>query len=219
MSSTLATTAGAVAPDADALVHRADLMLCLAQAFLPPPAEWSVCDWGQPLVEDLSELGQELTLDVSSVSTAVAEAYCRWVEDARAQTGSADAWLVEYARLFLVPPVPVALNTSAYLEGALAGSSTQMIASCYGVAGFEPSGRLHDLPDHVAMQLEFLGKLYERAARGDADALGMAEEFVDEFLSAWIGPLCQACQVAAGRFPAARVYHQLALLLKLAIDR
>ncbi len=218
MSPALATTAGAVTPDADALVHRADLMLCLAQAFLPPPAEWSVCDWGQPLVEDLRELGQALALDVSSVCTAVVDAYRLWVEHATPER-TADVWLVEYARLFLVPPVPVALNTSAYLEGALAGSSTQMIASCYGVAGFEPSGHLHDLPDHVAMQLEFLGKLYERAARGDADALGMAEEFIEEFLVAWIGPLCQACQVAAGRAPSAQVYYELAVLLKHAVGR
>ncbi|MDP3345913.1 MAG: molecular chaperone TorD family protein [Hydrogenophaga sp.] len=197
----------------EALLQRADLLYCLAQAFLPPPSHWTVCDWAQPLVDDLTEMAPGLPgLDLEDVKAALAAECARWAAQARA--GGGDTWLVEYSRLFLVPPVPVTLNAGVYLEGALGGSSTQMMLACYEMAGVKPDERFHDLPDHVAMQLEFLARLYERAARGDADAQAMAEEFAAEFVHAWGGALQQACRKAAASFPAAAVFVALARLVR-----
>lgn len=195
-------------------LQRADLMYCLAQAFLPPPAGWSIRDWGQPLLEDLQEIGVQIGVDTEPVRQAIAMECERWTDLARQAPDEADDWLVEYARLFLVPPVPVALNAGIYLEGALGGTSTQMMRSCYEAAGVEPDERFRDLPDHVAMQIEFIARLLERAARGESEAADMAGEYCAEFVHAWAEPLQQACQQAAARFPAARVYAALVQLLR-----
>lgn len=202
--------------DNEALLQRADLLYCLAQAFLPPPSHWAVSDWVQPLVDDLTEMAPGLPgLNLEDVKAALGAECARWAAEARA--GGGDTWLVEYSRLFLVPPVPVTLNAGVYLEGALGGSSTQMMLACYEMAGVKPDERFHDLPDHVSMQLEFLARLYERAARGEADALAMAQEFAAEFVHAWGGALEQACRKAVATFPAAAVFVALARLVRQAV--
>ena len=122
-------------------------------------------------------------------------------------------WLVEYSRLFLVPPVPVSLNTGIYLEGALAGVSAQMMVQCYAAAGFAPRESFRDLPDHVAMQLEFVAALLERAQH-DPASLEMAREFAEEFMAHWTGPLRGALEKASDKHPTARVYGALAELLQ-----
>lgn len=201
-----------------AWLDRADLLLCLGGAFLPPPPAWSVCDWAQPLADDLAELGAALGLDTREALDALAAASARWAAAAARHDDSANPWLVEYARLFLTPPVPVPLNAGVYLEGALGGTSAQMVRACYKAAGVAPDERFRDLPDHVAMQLEFVGRLYERAARGDAAAAGMADEFCREFVDHWAGALEQACRQASAKHPAAAVYAALVRLLRHALD-
>jgi len=216
-----AVTGPLLAPDgaqtgatATTWLDRADLLLCLSGAFLPPPPAWSVCDWAQPLADDLAELGAALGVDTRETLDALAAASARWAAAASRDDDSADPWLVEYARLFLTPPVPVPLNAGVYLEGALGGASAQMMLSCYQTAGVAPDERFRDLPDHVAMQLEFVGRLYERAARGDADAAGMADEFCREFVDHWAGALEQACRRAGEKHPAAGVYAALVHLMR-----
>lgn len=197
-------------------LDRADLLFCLARAFMPPPAAWSVCDWAQPLADDLAELSGALGLDGEPALSALAEECRRHAAAMARADDSAEPWLVEYARLFLTPPVPVPLNTGLYLEGAIGGAAAQMMRACYATAGVVPSEAFHDLPDHVAMQLEFLARLHERAARGEHDAAAMADEFAAEFVQAWIEPLQLACAAAASRRPAARVYRALAALAQAA---
>ena len=204
-------------PTDQTALHRAELCLCLSRTFLPPPAGWSVCNWAQPLADDLAELGPSLGLDTGPAQAALNAECKRWATAARQADDTADAWLVEYTRLFLMPPVAVTLNAGVYLEGALGGVSPRMMASCYEAAGVVPDERFHDLPDHVAMQLEFVGRLHERAARGDADAAGMAEEYSREFIHAWGEPLERACLAASQRLPAARVYAALARLVREAV--
>lgn len=217
MSAPITEVAVSINQEAHVLLLRSDLMFCLARAFLPPPAGWSIRDWGQPLVDDMQEIGLALDLDTGPARSAIAAECERWAASARESAASADNWLVEYSRLFLVPPVPVALNAGVYLEGSLGGTSTQMMRSCYESASVVPDERFHDLPDHVGMQLEFIARLLERGARGDTDGAGMADEFCAEFVHAWAGPLEQACDQAAQRLPAARVYAALVQLLRRAV--
>jgi TorA maturation chaperone TorD len=199
------------------LLDRADLLFCLARAFMPSPAGWSVCDWAGPLAADLAELGASTGLPTEAAQSALAAECCRWEAATQLAHGSADSWLVEYTRLFLMPPVLVPLNTGLYLEGSIGGAAAQMMRSCYQMAGTAPNDSFQDLPDHVAMQLEFVARLLERGARGDADGVAMAEEFCLEFVHAWAGPLQQACESAVGRHPAARVYVELTRLLRAAV--
>lgn len=214
----MATRKASPGGDGGGLLDRADLLFCLARAFMTPPAGWSVCDWAQPLADDLAELGASLGLDTDGVQAALDGECSRWASAARLADGSADPWLVEYSRLFLMPPVAVPLNTGLYLEGSIGGTAAQMMRSCYETAGIVASETFHDLPDHVAMQLEFVARLMERSARGDADGMAMAQEFCSEFIHAWAGPLEQACATASTRFPAARVYAALARLVRQAVD-
>lgn len=208
-------TIGLAGPGGQATqLDRADLLFCLARAFMPPPPQWSVCDWAQPLADDLIELGPALGLDMAEVHAALDAECARWAAAARRADGSADRWLVEYTRLFLMPPVVVPLNTGLYLEGSLGGSAAQMMRACYETAGVLPDEAFHDLPDHVAMQLEFMARLLERGARGDADAAAMAQEFAHEFVHAWAGPLQRACAAASTAWPAAAVYQALAHLMR-----
>lgn len=206
-----------LAPAGD--LDRADLFFCLARALLPPAPNVSVCDWAQPLADDLAELGHSLGIDTAPALLALDAECGRWAANKRQSDGrDADGWLVEYARLFLTPPVAVTLNTGIYLEGALGGASATAMVNCYRTAGFAPDEGFLDLPDHAAMQLEFVASLWERSAQGDASAEGMAEEFCCEFVHAWGGPLEQACVAAGEGLPAARVYAALVRLLRAAID-
>ena len=97
---------------------------------------------------------------------------------------------------------------------AVGGTAAQMMRSCYETAGVAPDEGFHDLPDHAAIQIEFLARLMERGARGDADGAAMATEFATEFVHAWAGPLERACAAAVARHPAAAVYAALARLLR-----
>lgn len=216
-SLSMATSEAAPGGDGGRLLDQADLLFCLARAFMTPPAAWSVCDWAQPLADDVAELGASLGLDTDGVQAALDGECSRWASAARLADGSADPWLVEYSRLFLMPPVVVSLNTGLYLEGAIGGPAAQMMRSCYETAGIGPDERFRDLPDHVAMELEFVARLYERAARGDADAAGMAEEFCREFVHAWGEPLERACHAASTAFPAALVFATLVRLMRDAV--
>jgi TorA maturation chaperone TorD len=195
-------------PDAAEL---ADLFVLLAAAYAPPPAALATRDWCRPLAADLEDLGFALGLDTAAATRALRE-----TADGPLAT---EPWLVEYSRLFLVPPVPVTLNTGIYLEGGLAGVSAQMMAQCYATAGFAQRENFRDLPDHVAIQLEFVGALLGRHADGDADALAMAFEFTEGFVVHWLEPLRAACVKASASQPAAGVYAALAEVLPAAVDR
>jgi len=211
MPSALLATASAPAAEAVPAAALADLFAVLAAAFAPPPAALSVRDWCEPLAADLAELGGTLALDTAAAQRSLREFALGPL--------AGEPWMVEYSRLFLVPPVPVTLNTALYLEGALGGASAQMMAQCYAAAGFSQRETFRDLPDHAAMQLEFLSALLERGAAGDDDALAMAQEFAAGFVAHWAPLLRRACVDAAATDPASAVYSELARLLEAAIDR
>lgn len=190
-------------------LHRADLCFVLARAFLPPPRDLSFRRWADSLAEDLAELASALGLNAEG-ALAVLNSPPRHI----AHMTDPVAWLVGYSGLFLTPPVRVPLNTGLYLEGSLGGEAAHMMRTCYERAGFAPNQSFRDLPDHVAMQLEFLGWLEERAAQGDDQAAEFATEFLDSFVSGWAEPLERACRAAADERPEAAVFAELAALIR-----
>lgn len=207
----LAPAAEAAGSVADSTTDLADLFVLLAAAFAPPPAALRGRDWCESLADDLSDLGAALEMD-----TAAAE---RALRESAVGPLAGERWLVEYSRLFLVPPVPVTLNTGIYLEGGLAGVSAQMMAQCYATAGFVQREAFRDLPDHVAIQLEFVGALLDRAVAGDGEAVAMAREFAEGFIVHWAEPLQRACAKAVERSSAVATYLTLAEVLEAAVDR
>lgn len=100
---------------------------------------------------------------------------------------------VEHARLFTGPGRPeVGVFESEYLDrgggeqGRLDGPSTRRVALWYRAAGFARAAAHHDLPDHVATELEFLHALAEQEAErrreGRADEASKLRRDTDRFL-------------------------------------
>lgn len=119
----------------------------------------------------------------------------------------------EYSRLFLGPERPVAhLHESVYLEGQMMGECTLAVRQSYVEEGLACQNGV--LPDHVAVELEFMAHLTRTEAeawqRGDEEtALGQLhreESFLREHLLRWLPRLCQ--QVLASE--ADRFYASLA---------
>jgi TorA maturation chaperone TorD len=102
--------------------------------------------------------------------------------------------LVDYTRLFLGPSEPLARPYGCYW---LTGQTTVMqeptlaVMSLYREAGFEFDEASLDVPDHVAVELEFLYLLAFRRHRaqetGDIDAMAEIEQLQERFLSQHLG--------------------------------
>lgn len=116
----------------------------------------------------------------------------------------AEAIAVDYARLFAVPgeqavhpyesaycdtlSIDTSTACSAHfgdqrplrgLPGFIGGPSANAVARVYIEAGFELNPAAHELPDHIGVELEFMGRLLERSAVDEAKA------FFREHLSRW----------------------------------
>lgn len=109
---------------------------------------------------------------------------------------------VEYARLFLGPfETKVPPYGSIYLnrERMVMGDSTMEVIQFYEEMGLSRNKDCMDLPDHIAVELEFMSYLIyketEALEKSDfATALEMIkkqERFLDKFLGRWIAPFCE----------------------------
>jgi TorA maturation chaperone TorD len=116
--------------------------------------------------------------------------------------------LVDYTRLFLGPADARAKPYgSVWLDddAPLMGDSTMAVLQHYEDGGFEVDEGFRDLPDHVAVELEFLYVLLFREAealgRGDPATLRGAStlrsRFLADHLGAWIAPFAAAVREGA----------------------
>lgn len=113
---------------------------------------------------------------------------------------------IDYARLFLGPPSPLAKPyASSWLASAPGEDATAAILQLYADAGLELDDGFRELPDHVAAELELSYLLGRRCATaalaGDArdrdEARGLGRRLVREHLGRWIGPFTEAVCAAA----------------------
>ena len=111
--------------------------------------------------------------------------------------------LVDYARLFLGTPSALAKPYgSVWLTGEpeLMQDSAMALLKLYEQAGFEIDPEFRDLPDHVAVELEFLYLLTHQCnqatTRGDGRALQVCQAlrsaFLADHLGRWLGPFVGA---------------------------
>jgi TorA maturation chaperone TorD len=116
--------------------------------------------------------------------------------------------LVDYTRLFLGPVQPLAKPYgSVWLTGeaTLMQEATLAVLELYREGGFEIDEEFRELPDHVAVELEFLYLLLfkrNQARRSNAaDDLAalttLQQRFLSQHLGAWIGPFAAAVQTGA----------------------
>jgi putative dimethyl sulfoxide reductase chaperone len=103
---------------------------------------------------------------------------------------------VEYTRLFIGPGPHIALQESVQRgEGQLWGESTCNVVQCYTDTGFVMHESFPDLPDHLAVELQYCGLLAKQeTARWQAgDPTGAMRivktelQFLNEHLLQW-GP-------------------------------
>ena len=101
---------------------------------------------------------------------------------------------VEYARLFLLPGAPLHPYESVQRgEGQLWGEATAGVQETYLEAGFELNPEVRHVPDHLAVELEFMAHLAtkeaERLAAGsteEAEALQKRQKsFLRNHLGTW----------------------------------
>lgn len=115
---------------------------------------------------------------------------------------------VEYARLFVGPfEIKAPPYGSLYLDGGktVMGDSTMEVIRFYEEAGLTANKDCGDLPDHIAVELEFMSYLIynEVQAMEKSDfktALEMIkkqEQFLERFLGGWALSFCEKIKEAA----------------------
>ncbi|AGA32632.1 cytoplasmic chaperone TorD family protein [Thioalkalivibrio nitratireducens DSM 14787] len=123
----------------------------------------------QDLLEDLTGLHAELP------ASAATPARIEKLRTALAEIPDDESLLREYSRLFLTPPAPAMLNLGFYLDGGIMGGSTRQMEAYYQRHGLERDPNFRDLPDHLALNLQFLAWVLASAAEfaGNDDAAAL----------------------------------------------
>jgi TorA maturation chaperone TorD len=109
---------------------------------------------------------------------------------------------VEYAKLFLGPfEINAPPYGSLYLDGErrVMGDSTMDVIRFYEDAGLAGSKDSRELPDHIAVELEFMSYLMykeiEALEKSDSvtalEMVSKQEQFLNRFLGQWILPFCE----------------------------
>lgn len=116
---------------------------------------------------------------------------------------SLEALAVEHARLFIGPFQLVAPPYgSIYLDDTktVMGDSTARVAAFYHNCGLQLAEDFHELPDHFAVELEFMSflafKQREAEVSGDLNEVAritaLQREFLGRFLLPWLEPFTSA---------------------------
>lgn len=123
-----------------------------------------------------------------------------------------DALLLDYTRLFLGPLEIIAKPYgSVYLDGPkiVMGDSTINALACYEQGGFSPAEDFKEMPDHIAIELEFLYLLCFREAQalGEKNTAAAAEYktirrgFLHNHLGRWAAEFSnKICDGASSNF-------------------
>lgn len=199
------------------LQERSEFYLMLAQAFLPPQSEEHFRAMTDFLADDLTDLDAALGYGIGDEVDALRGALSRLVTQ--------EALLVEYSRMFLQPPREATLNVCYALDGAMNGGTVSEIESFYREYGVDRGEHFKDLPDHVAVQLEFAAYLFGRSAEGlengvaDAEAEKGARHFLFQFVSRWLPHFEGAVEAGGQRLDLANPWLPLTRMLAAAAAR
>lgn len=110
--------------------------------------------------------------------------------------------LVDYSKLFVGPSeLKAPPYGSVYLdkERKVMGDSTMEVIEVYRSAGLSINDDFKELPDHIAVELEFMYYLifkeieaFEKSEMDAAlDYIRMQQAFLDRFLGRWVGSFCE----------------------------
>jgi TorA maturation chaperone TorD len=104
--------------------------------------------------------------------------------------------LIDHTALFIGPSQPKAMPYGSFWQTddqSMRQDATMAVVEIYAQGGFEVDEDVHDFPDHVAVELEFLYVLIfaqnQAQLSGNADDLSAANalhrRFLDEHLGTW----------------------------------
>lgn len=169
---------------------REDIYRLLAVFYYPPSkglVEENCCTILAALLESVAPDAAQFARDAARTITS----------------SSIDSLAVEHARLFMGPFQLVAPPYgSIYLDDAktVMGDSTARVAAFYRTCGLQLADDFHELPDHFAVELEFMSflafKQREAAVAGDSHEVvritSLQQEFLSIFLIPWLVPFTSA---------------------------
>ncbi|MDD5284831.1 MAG: molecular chaperone TorD family protein [Desulfuromonadaceae bacterium] len=169
---------------------REDVYRLLAACFYPP----STALFEENCCATLAALLEPVTLDTAR--------YAREASDAMINE-SPESLAVEHARLFIGPfQLAAPPYGSIYLDDAktVMGDSTARVAAFYNSCGLHLADDFYELPDHFAVELEFMSflafKQREAEVSGDTDEVArivsLQLEFLGRFLMPWLEPFTTA---------------------------
>lgn len=170
---------------------REDLCRFLAACYYEPALEFTQEKLFDSLLQAATQLDPELSRQALLLGEAFAEQDLQTL-------------LVDYTRLFLGPLPALAKPYGACWLAADEPAPTSVL-ELYHEGGFDLDETCRELPDHVAVELEFLYLLTFKRHRAQAasqfDTVAALEVLTNRFLSqhlgAWIGPFTAAVQGAA----------------------
>lgn len=172
--------------DPDEATARADLCRFLAACYYEPTLAFAE----EKLFDNMLIAATRIRPDLSE--------YARKLGSAFAQS-ALETLLVDYTRLFMGPMEPLAKPYGAsWLNQTFQSEDNPHMAvlDIYGAGGFEIDAGFQELPDHIAVELEFLYLLIfngnqaiqsnDSETKAEIDAL--KQRFLSDNLGSWIAP-------------------------------
>jgi putative dimethyl sulfoxide reductase chaperone len=170
--------------DPSCLALREDAYRLLAACFYPPSPEFLE----ERSLDALADLLVDLAPEAARHAMDAAHA---------GEQASLESLAVEHARLFIGPFQLVAPPYGSFhLDDAktVMGESTGKVSAFYGSCGLHLADDFHEMPDHIAVELEFLSFLAHReresiaaGVRSEANRFaGLQISFLDQFLLPWL---------------------------------
>ncbi len=185
----------------DQFLARANTYRLLSALYYEPEPAFLEEDVFSQLQNALSTLDASLAADAAALGAGFRDA------DPAALT-------LDYTRLFLGPfGIEAKPYGSVYLDGesTVMGPSTQATLALYGKSGFQVDAAFLEMPDHIAVELEFLYLLNHRLAQnGDTEAAELKAAFLSTCLGRWVDPFTRAVEQGAQT----DFYRQLARLTR-----
>jgi len=171
-------------------IKRGDCYRLLAACFYLPQKGLFV---EEDLSKNLTMLLKEVCPEAAKFSGRMGDAILNYSEE---------DLQVEYAHLFVGPYELVAPPYgSVYLDGKkrVMGDSTIEVSRIYKEAGLFVDDDFKELPDHIAVELEFMYYLIfkevEALEKYEINAalqfIKMQEVFLNKFLRQWVAPFCE----------------------------
>jgi TorA maturation chaperone TorD len=181
--------------DAEQANARADLCRFLAACYYEPGPEFAEEKIFESMLAAATHVHPELAECARRLGVAFA------AQDTQ-------TLLVDYTRLFLGPAQTLAKPYGSFWlsgETTLMQDSSMDVLELYKQGGFEIDEAFQELPDHVAVELEFLYLLIfnqnhaGQEAAGDEQAAvsNLKRRFLSQHLGAWIGPFSAAVKKSA----------------------